>query len=84
MMVLSGIWRKSVVSIYHPQPTKGSIMSEIDIEKIVNQLDDLAVNIRVLNFEYGFLTEENSSKLQFLMLRTANALDKIIKQTKEQ
>jgi len=59
-------------------------MSEIDIEKIVNQLDDLAVNIRVLNFEYGFLTEENSSKLQSLMLRTANALDKILKQTKEQ
>jgi hypothetical protein len=67
-----------------PTTNKGSIMSEIDIEKIVNQLDDLAVNIRVLNFEYGFLTEENSSKLQFLMLRTANALDKILKQTKEQ
>jgi hypothetical protein len=59
-------------------------MSEIDIKQVVEQLDQLAVNVRVLNFEYGFLTEENSSKLQFLMLRTANALDKIQKQIEEQ
>ena len=58
--------------------------AEYDIKKIVDQLDDLSVAIRVLNFEYGFISEAQSSQLQFHMLRVANALDKILKQTKEQ
>jgi hypothetical protein len=59
-------------------------MSEIDIKRVVQQLDELAVNIRVLNLEHGFTSEFNISRATASMLNIAGKLDNIQKQIEEQ
>jgi hypothetical protein len=59
-------------------------MSEIDIKRVVQQLDELAVDIRVLNLEHGFTSEFNVSRLTASMLNVAGKLDNIQKQIEEQ
>ena len=59
-------------------------MSEIDIKRVVEQLDQLAVDVRVLNFEYGFTSEFNISRATASMLNIAGKLDNIQKQIEEQ
>jgi hypothetical protein len=59
-------------------------MSEIDIKRVVQQLDELAVDIRVLNLEHGFTSEFNVSRLTTSMLNIAGKLDNIQKQIEEQ
>ena len=59
-------------------------MSEIDINKVVQQLDELAVDIRVLNLEHGFTSEFNISRVTSSMLNIAGKLDNIQKQIEEQ
>jgi hypothetical protein len=59
-------------------------MSEIDIKKVVNRLDELAIDVRVLNLEYGFLDVDSSDQLRSLMLRAAGKLHVIQKQIEEQ
>jgi hypothetical protein len=59
-------------------------MSEIDIKRVVQQLDELAVDIRVLNLEHGFTSEFNISRLTASMLNIAGKLDNIQKQIEEQ
>ena len=59
-------------------------MSEIDIKEVVKQLDELAVDIRVLNLEHGFTSEFNISRLTASMLNIAGKLDNIQKQIEEQ
>jgi hypothetical protein len=63
---------------------QGSIMPEIDIKRVVQQLDELAVDIRVLNLEHGFTSEFNVSRLTASMLNVAGKLDNIQKQIEEQ
>jgi hypothetical protein len=59
-------------------------MSEIDIKQVINKLDELAVDIRVLNLEHGFTSEFNVSRLTASMLNIAGKLDNIQKQIEEQ
>jgi hypothetical protein len=59
-------------------------MPEIDIKRVVQQLDELAVDIRVLNLEHGFTSEFNVSRLTASMLNIAGKLDNIQKQIEEQ
>jgi hypothetical protein len=59
-------------------------MSEINIKKVVQQLDELAVDIRVLNFEHGFTSEFNISRATASMLHIAGMLNNIQKKIKEQ
>jgi hypothetical protein len=59
-------------------------MSEIDIKRVVQQLDELAVDIRVLNLEHGFTSEFNVNRLTTSMLNIAGKLDNIQKQIEEQ
>jgi hypothetical protein len=59
-------------------------MSEIDIKKVVQQLDELAVDIRVLNLEHGFTSEFNVSRLTASMLNIAGMLANIQKRIEEQ
>jgi hypothetical protein len=59
-------------------------MSEIDIKRVVQQLDELAIDIRVLNLEHGFTSEFNVSRLTASMLNIAGKLDNIQKQIEEQ
>jgi hypothetical protein len=59
-------------------------MSEIDIKRVVQQLDELAVDIRVLNLEHGFTSEFNISRATASMLNIAGKLDNIQKQIEEQ
>jgi hypothetical protein len=59
-------------------------MSEIDINKVVQQLDELAVDICVLNLEYGFTSGFNVSRVTASMLNIAGMLDNIQKKIKEQ
>ena len=59
-------------------------MSEIDIKRIVQQLDELAVDIRVLNLEHGFTSEFNVSRITASLLNIAGKLDNIQKQIEEQ
>jgi hypothetical protein len=59
-------------------------MSEIDIKRVVQQLDELAVDIRVLNLEHGFTSEFNISRATSSMLNIAGKLDNIQKQIEEQ
>lgn len=59
-------------------------MSEIDIKRVVQQLDELAVDIRVLNLEHGFTSEFNVSRLTASMLNIAGKLDNIQKRIEEQ
>jgi hypothetical protein len=59
-------------------------MSEIDIKQVINRLDELAINVRVLNLEHGFLDVDSSDQLRSLMLRAAGKLHVIQKQIEEQ
>ena len=59
-------------------------MSEIDIKRVVEQLDQLAVDVRVLNLEHGFTSEFNISRATASMLNIAGKLDNIQKQIEEQ
>ena len=59
-------------------------MSEIDIKRVVEQLDQLAVDVRVLNFEHGFTSEFNINRATASMLNIAGKLDNIQKQIEEQ
>jgi hypothetical protein len=59
-------------------------MPEIDIKRVVQQLDELAIDIRVLNLEHGFTSEFNVSRLTASMLNIAGKLDNIQKQIEEQ
>jgi hypothetical protein len=59
-------------------------MSEIDIKRVVQQLDELAVDIRVLNLEHGFTSEFNVSRVTASLLNIAGKLDNIQKQIEEQ
>ena len=59
-------------------------MSEIDIKRVVQQLDELAVDIRVLNLEHGFTSEFNVSRVTTSLLNIAGKLNNIQKQIEEQ
>jgi len=59
-------------------------MSEINIKKVVQQLDELAVDIRVLNLEHGFTSEFNVSRATASMLNIAGMLANIQKRIEEQ
>jgi hypothetical protein len=59
-------------------------MREIDIKEVVNRLDELAVDIRVLNLEHGFTSEFNISRVTASLLNIAGKLDNIQKQIEEQ
>jgi hypothetical protein len=59
-------------------------MSEIDIKQVINRLDELAVDIRVLNLEHGFTSEFNVSRVTASLLNIAGKLDNIQKQIEEQ
>jgi len=59
-------------------------MREIDIKEVVNRLDELAVDIRVLNLEHGFTSEFNVSRVTASLLNIAGKLDNIQKQIEEQ
>jgi hypothetical protein len=59
-------------------------MHEIDINKVVQQLDELAVDIRVLNLEHGFTSEFNISRATASMLNIAGLLANIQKRIEEQ
>ena len=69
---------------YAAHNQQGSIMSEIDIKRVVEQLDQLAVEVRVLNFEHGFTSEFNIDRAASTMRNIAGKLDNIQKQIKEQ
>ena len=59
-------------------------MSEIDIKEVVNRLDELAVDIRVLNLEHGFTSEFNISRVTASLLNIAGMLANIQKRIEEQ
>jgi hypothetical protein len=59
-------------------------MREIDIKEVINRLDELAIDVRVLNLEHGFLDVDSSDQLRSLMLRAAGKLHVIQKQIEEQ
>jgi hypothetical protein len=59
-------------------------MSEIDIKRVIQQLDQLAVEVGVLNLEHGFTSEFNISRAASTMRNIAGKLDNIQKQIEEQ
>jgi hypothetical protein len=59
-------------------------MRDIDIKEVINRLDELAIDVRVLNLEHGFLDVDSSDQLRSLMLRAAGKLHVIQKQIEEQ